>query len=77
MGQGDTVIIKVFIVRCSYCHAALCDPHSMNYMPRYFYRSSDIEEAMAEQSWSIEKGLQVCFNCVQKNSYNSSNSGEQ
>lgn len=70
------MIIKVFIVRCSYCHAALCDPHGTNHMPRYFYRSSDIEEAMAEQSWSIEKGLQVCFNCVQK-STNYSNSGEQ
>lgn len=57
------MIIKVFIVRCSYCHAPLRDPNGMNHMPRYFYNSNDIEAALLEQDWDIKKGLQVCHSC--------------
>jgi len=62
------MIIKVLIVRCSYCHAPLRDPHGINHMPRYFYNPNDIEAALLEQQWSIEKGLQICYSCVQKHS---------
>lgn len=45
------MIIKVYIVRCSYCQAPLREPYGMDHRPKYFYTLDSIALAMNEANW--------------------------
>jgi hypothetical protein len=59
------MIHKVYIVRCSYCHAPLRDPTGLDHRPRYFYQLDSIQEAMSEAGWGTLRGMQICRKCLQ------------
>lgn len=60
------MIQKVYIVRCSYCHAPLLEPYGMDHRPKYFYTLDSIVLAMNEANWGTDNGLQVCNSCIQR-----------
>jgi len=60
------MIHKVYIVRCSYCQAPLCEPHGLDHRPRYFYQLDSIPQAMSEANWGTVNGLQVCNRCLER-----------
>lgn len=62
------MIIKVYIVRCSYCHASLRDPNGSDHRPMYFYQLDSIPEVMRESGWGVISGVQVCKSCIRVSS---------
>lgn len=61
------MIHKVYIVRCSYCHAPLLEPYGLGQRPRYFYDLAAIPQAIKEAQWTLMSGTEVCYSCVEKN----------
>ena len=60
------MIHKVYIVRCSYCHAPLCEPNGLDHRPKYFYQVDGIPLAMKDVGWGTVNGMEVCRKCLQK-----------
>lgn len=60
------MINKVYIVRCSYCHAPLREPYGLGHRPKYFYDLASIPQAMKEAQWTLVNGTEVCHLCNEK-----------
>lgn len=65
--QSNTMIQRVFVVRCSYCRAPLRDPSTGSHTPRYFYEAASIPPVLIEQGWALVNGMELCRSCVQRN----------
>lgn len=59
------MIHKVYIVRCSYCHASLYDSFGLA-RPKYFYNLDSIPETLSKEGWKVIQGVEVCRSCLQK-----------
>jgi hypothetical protein len=57
------MIHKVYIVRCSQCHASLRDTKFFDYRPRYFYSIDSIAQALSEANWKVINGTEICNSC--------------
>jgi len=60
------MIHKVYIVRCSYCHAPLHDRMVADYRPKYFYTLDGILQALSDANWKVINGMDLCDKCHTK-----------
>lgn len=60
------MIHKVYIVRCSYCHAPLREPYGLDHRPKYFYSIDNIQPVLKEAGWQIIHGAEVCKSCSER-----------
>jgi hypothetical protein len=60
------MIHKVYIVRCSHCHAPLREPNGLDSRPRYFYQIDTIPLALKDAGWGVVNGMELCVKCLQQ-----------
>lgn len=63
----EIMIIKIYIVRCSFCHKFLPDPYALDQRtPQHFNSLDSIPLALEKAKWGTINGMQICKICHQQ-----------